>query len=796
MTNYPNWFNENEYADFLAESSILWEMMNVPYQKQKVENRKKMMNFEREKAIQKGRLKGELMRDLYRKKAQGIQQMQQRLGEGIFDNKIEEIQNSFFASLLAEAESKRTPLKREKTKMRPEVDPKDRDRDRKREARKQEKQSGLANVIIVKNNKLNKVEIITKQDYNPNTHTVLKGKVKKVDKGNVTKRDLTYYSSLENFMNTKTSVKLLGGRVERKQEKKEKTKSSKPEQKQEQPTPPRPRVPQNGKEMTDPTSTFPEWDHSTSQIVSGADDALNALSGKQPSAEYQQFISTSRTYGDAMQRFAKEIYSAFPAAASMVFSKPDPVVKTSKEWSKMGIKESAPTATIVGESEQGTMGVSIKIGQQMRPLPKGEINPIFNMILATSPSQPIIGSFDMFVKDFIEDLKKASASQSIPLALQNNKESSAALAREKWKIETTQNTQKSFLNRAAQVVENYINENYDLKATILLEALTGNMKFGGKTGSAQMMFTAKKDGTNARAIPLDMNFALTLAKSKDTDLNIKFDPTPNTSNGFLQNMFGKINPLMEGSMGAIGDIESIKNQLTTPAAFLQMFELRMSDATYKMPIEYCDFYGGDSDISNTVVFNANTASEEQIDIPVQKNYDPQGDEENVVAKGADALLEEYLLLNDTLVENIKTGNIDLLEAIILMEEEFGLSEARNYRKEYDNYHSKKKQRKNRSKRVMARRKMIKKGKVRKGDGKDVHHADGNPQNNNDGNLKVLSKSKNRSMNEDHGAGFEGTPEVVEKLLSVTPFSNFPPVGKGSVPYLEAQLDKKKKQNKK
>lgn len=66
--------------------------------------------------------------------------------------------------------------------------------------------------------------------------------------------------------------------------------------------------------------------------------------------------------------------------------------------------------------------------------------------------------------------------------------------------------------------------------------------------------------------------------------------------------------------------------------------------------------------------------------------------------------------------------------------------------------------------------MMKKGKVKKGDGKDVHHEDGNPQNNGDSNLRVLSKSKNRSMNEEHGAGEEGTDELRKKFLSVTPYS--------------------------
>lgn len=69
---------------------------------------------------------------------------------------------------------------------------------------------------------------------------------------------------------------------------------------------------------------------------------------------------------------------------------------------------------------------------------------------------------------------------------------------------------------------------------------------------------------------------------------------------------------------------------------------------------------------------------------------------------------------------------------------------RNYRKEYDNYHGKPEQRKKRSKRVLARRIMEKAGVVKKGDGKDVDHKNGNALDNKRSNLRVQSKKKNRS----------------------------------------------------
>lgn len=68
---------------------------------------------------------------------------------------------------------------------------------------------------------------------------------------------------------------------------------------------------------------------------------------------------------------------------------------------------------------------------------------------------------------------------------------------------------------------------------------------------------------------------------------------------------------------------------------------------------------------------------------------------------------------------------------------------RDYRKEYDSYHGKPEQRKRRSDRNKSRRKMEKAGKVRKGDGKDVHHRDRNTANQSSKNLSVTSRKKNR-----------------------------------------------------
>lgn len=63
------------------------------------------------------------------------------------------------------------------------------------------------------------------------------------------------------------------------------------------------------------------------------------------------------------------------------------------------------------------------------------------------------------------------------------------------------------------------------------------------------------------------------------------------------------------------------------------------------------------------------------------------------------------------------------------------------------YNSQPEQKKRRAERNAARRKMESAGKVRKGDGKDVDHRNHRTSDMSAKNLSVMSKSKNRAMNQ-------------------------------------------------
>ncbi len=77
---------------------------------------------------------------------------------------------------------------------------------------------------------------------------------------------------------------------------------------------------------------------------------------------------------------------------------------------------------------------------------------------------------------------------------------------------------------------------------------------------------------------------------------------------------------------------------------------------------------------------------------------------------------------------------------------------RDYKEEYANYQGKKDQIEKRSSRNKARRELAKDGRVRLGDGMDVDHKNTNAKDNSKKNLRVQSKSANRSFPRNKKAG--------------------------------------------
>lgn len=73
-----------------------------------------------------------------------------------------------------------------------------------------------------------------------------------------------------------------------------------------------------------------------------------------------------------------------------------------------------------------------------------------------------------------------------------------------------------------------------------------------------------------------------------------------------------------------------------------------------------------------------------------------------------------------------------------------MKRARDYGKEYDDYHGMPEQKKRRAARNKARLDALSTGAVRRGDGKEIDHVNNNPRDNSPGNTRVVSRKANRS----------------------------------------------------
>ena len=82
---------------------------------------------------------------------------------------------------------------------------------------------------------------------------------------------------------------------------------------------------------------------------------------------------------------------------------------------------------------------------------------------------------------------------------------------------------------------------------------------------------------------------------------------------------------------------------------------------------------------------------------------------------------------------------------------------RNYKEEYENYQGTEEQKDNRAKRNAARRRLMREGKVKKGDGKDVDHktplSKGGSYKRS--NLRVQTAGSNRSFRRTSSGGIKG-----------------------------------------
>ena len=710
------------------------------------------------------------------------------------------------------------------------------DRDRKRTDRAASRDKMKTNpwpeLAIVRTTQDGKLRIIPKADFSYKKHELVTGNIKGLPpRGEVTPQTTFSVMQEPDFEQSKTSRRLIqmfgldspqmgGAQVSPEGQAVTADPEVAPMNPMMMGPPPEPpRLPPDGKEITGKGSINPDWDHSVNDLDAGIVHAWNSATNNNPFSGLIQDtdlskIGESETLEAAGFRAIEKLMEKVPANFEAVMYSPGKE-KLNPDWEKVGGINATPATEVYfkpkgkKDTAKETIKATMKIGMAKllnNPIEDGP--PIFNAIAMTEVGQSIAQNSK--VKEFVKDTTKKLNESFINLAAVQ-----AKTERDKKKSldelpEIAEAEKMS--NEISSKIENIFTQDKNFKKQVTREALTGELKFGPEAlASANSVITGNKDGTNTNLIPITDEYIEMISKIPKMMLAFKspmFDldapPTEMEMQTFnyrtaLQMQMGRKQPVaMEQRKISLknmvslkeyngGDYDSIESEpsgygmsdydpdiqryddVTTnyvepnytgqfkdygtgnSQEYIRAAIENIGDDVYKLmefmqlgvesidtePINFAEYNMEKSTKYNEIDINGRT-----VRIPIDPNYE--------------------------MITNEEVEYIDTMFDLIIME--------RNYKREYETFHGKPEQRKRRSKRVLARRKLEKEGRVKKGDGKDVDHKRPlrHGGTNNDSNLRVRDKSSNRAENgkksvkEEHGAGFEGTSSLLNKYLRQTP----------------------------
>lgn len=296
-------------------------------------------------------------------------------------------------------------------------------------------------------------------------------------------------------------------------------------------------------------------------------------------------------------------------------------------------------------------------------------------------------------------------------------------------------------------IERIINSNILYKVLFLHEAVTGYAKFGrGSPAYAQGIIAVVPDTYNVAMEMTTLNFSRKLLE-EETKFTINFknqidiNPDEKSELEACKIRFGGkcpnvLNPQKYAIRKLVKSYLSEGNGFKHSALKYLMEQEEPQDAESEF-LQTIENASGIMDLMNIFAIKPEQITISAIDLFYVTSVDTSAERNTINVNGKVFSIPVKMdpMPSTTSQSIIEKGSIltSLLERA-----------ARDYEEEYENYHGTAEQRSNRSKRVLARRKMEELGKVSKGDGKDVDHKDGNPQNNSMSNLRARSASANRA----------------------------------------------------
>lgn len=557
----------------------------------------------------------------------------------------------------------------------------------------------------------------------------------------------------EDFVNTPTSIELFGkvegadSGKEKRDKKAEAQETQKNQAVQAIAAPPKPPP-----TRTTGKSTFPDSDHAAVDMEFGVVAAFNEAAGipleqqikegliSQEAAEY---LMNSSTLGESAQRtleaISEQLSTNYPGANfAAIHYGSTKSEKLSKFWTNYGGVDNTPKSDILFRDMNSgqVVGVSVKCGpsQLMSGKAGGE---------ATATIYAALEGMD---KRKLEPKVKKRADkliQSLKNLINSPRRTAGGDITDFLTGGELEGQDKDILKfdklhkEAKKELQDLLVESKDFRKAFVYEALTGMAKFD--TGNpkkispavAQYVLSLNKDGTETSLSQITPEYADKVADALNFVIRFKSSSVKSSEAEAIRKKTGRkvysywsvismvLNPkkiakesfshspvlnnlITEDTITSIETsqlLDQLKNEIGGDVYSLMQFLEVEPEMITTQDIDFTQFGKVESGFYNVIKIG-NTEHE----IPVEKN------------------IQEFYI---SFAKNF-------------------IAEKRNYRKEYDNYQGTEKQKKNRAKRNKVNRLMKRLGRIRKGDGRDVDHKDGNPNNNSMKNLRVVDKSHNRS----------------------------------------------------
>jgi len=630
-------------------------------------------------------------------------------------------------------------------------------------------------VYVVKNRR-GEVEIVDKKSLRKD-HEVI------VDSEKASMADIKRYLGDKAFSNTKTSIELFGyqkdagGEKESKKKKSEDKKPAKKEKKSEGGgdgyKPPPQMVPAEKKASKKDTYAT---SHDATSMEAGIVYSVNTAMGLTP----EQMVSKGlidkkdldavlanphQSFMPSVQRAAQQIMKDYGGAYLKHTGRLKKTTKLSQDAIDNGVKDNTPKSDLLLVDKDGNTiaGLSQKIGESQLSS-GGPAETVTNLKWAMSsvgdkldPSSK--KNIDKFIKFFENELGGNPRTKQGPTSLYQKGGEREGQDKEVARREELH-------QKATDMLNDVLNGDKKLAAAFIYSLVTGAGKFKpGDPAVATHIMSANRDGTDLKMTPVDMKYAEKLIDKVKFQMKFKSSAVETTDVRKKWEAFKEQKKKLGQKVSLSEDFRQYSFRSVIRAYLTESINYLSTNRLIKVLLE-----NENSDLKKATAPEPRTP-EEAVDY-LKEAFDYIGDdafklyqffEDDMIADVNEPTVDwaslaeatasnfnivrvngkEHKIPVETPVNYSPNGNLEypLLEAFLLEKKK------RNYRQEYDRYHAKPEQRKNRSKRVLARRLMMKLGRVRKGDGKDVDHKDGNPKNNGKHNLRVRDKSENRADND-------------------------------------------------